>query len=68
MAAESHAVSTTYCGGACSEGCVEITPLGENAFAVRDHKLKGSSPELRMTGNELDAFAVRWVRERGLIV
>ncbi|MFI9326401.1 DUF397 domain-containing protein [Kitasatospora sp. NPDC052868] len=66
LAADPGAVSTAYCGGACTDGCVEITPLAENAFSVTDNKLRGHSPELRMTGDELDVFAVRWARERGL--
>lgn len=66
LVADAHVVPTAYCGGACTEGCVEITPLAANTFAVTDNKLKGRSPELRMTGDELDTFAVQWVRERGL--
>lgn len=68
LVADPHAVSTVYCGGACTEGCVEIAPLAANTFAVRDHKLQSNSPELRMSGDELDMFAIRWVRERGLTV
>ncbi|MER7752777.1 DUF397 domain-containing protein [Kitasatospora sp. NPDC097643] len=60
---------TAFCGGPCTDGCVEITVLTDNAFSVKDNKLTGrglESPELRMTGDELDAFALGWAERRGL--
>lgn len=60
----------TWCGGNLggdNETCVTTTQLaGMDAFAVTDSKPEGSGRELRMTGSELDTFAVRWARARGL--
>ncbi|MEV6209812.1 DUF397 domain-containing protein [Kitasatospora sp. NPDC051914] len=69
LQADPNAQSTAYCGGACTDGCMEVTALVENAFAVTDNKLTRvgqTSPEIRMSGDELDTFAVQWARERGL--
>ncbi|MEU3494027.1 DUF397 domain-containing protein [Kitasatospora cineracea] len=71
LPAVSGAEPTAYCGGACTDGCVEVTALSDDAFALTDNKLTRvgrTSPEIRMTGEELDVFAAEWVRERGLTV
>ncbi|WP_406168849.1 DUF397 domain-containing protein [Streptomyces sp. NBC_00996] len=71
---ELHAVADApakkWCGGNLggdNETCVTTTPLvGLDAFAVADSKPEGDGRELRMSGAELDTFAVNWVRTRGL--
>ncbi|MET9354469.1 hypothetical protein ABZY14_16005 [Streptomyces sp. NPDC006617] len=37
-----------------------------DAFAVGDSKSQGHGHELRMTGAELDSFAIEWARNRSL--
>ncbi|MEU0739133.1 DUF397 domain-containing protein [Streptomyces sp. NPDC006134] len=60
-----------WCGGNLggdNETCVATIPLAgvADAFAVVDSKPAGSGKELRMTGAELDSFAIEWARSRGL--
>ncbi|MFJ8605464.1 DUF397 domain-containing protein [Streptomyces shenzhenensis] len=59
-----------WCGsslGGDNETCVTTTRLtGMDAFAVTDSKPEGTGHELRMTGSELDTFAVDRARARGL--
>jgi hypothetical protein len=61
------------CGGNLSsetETCVGIAPLAGavDAFAVGDTKSEGAGLQLRFTGDELDAFAMKWASRRGLSV
>ncbi|MFD4258413.1 DUF397 domain-containing protein [Streptomyces sp. NPDC058534] len=65
------APAKTWCGGNLggdNETCVTTVPLvgAADAFAVRDSKSEGRGSELRMTGAELDSFAIEWARSRGL--
>ncbi|MFF2933530.1 DUF397 domain-containing protein [Streptomyces mirabilis] len=60
-----------WCGGNLggdNETCVTTTPLAGavDAFAIGDSKPEGHGAELRMTGAELDSFAINWARTRGL--
>lgn len=59
-----------WCGGNLggdNETCVTTAPLtGVDAFMVGDSKPEGTGHELRMTGAELDSFALSWARSRGL--
>jgi hypothetical protein len=62
---------TTWCGGNLggdNETCMTTVPLAgvTDAFAVGDTKPEGRGNQLRMTGAELDTFAVEWARSRGL--
>lgn len=63
---------TNFCGGAGGtsphESCVDIAsiPGAQDGFVVRDTKTEGAGRELRMTGSELDDFAVGWAKKRGL--
>ncbi|MGW1961849.1 DUF397 domain-containing protein [Streptomyces sp. NPDC001935] len=62
--------ATTWCGGNLggdNETCVTTTPLmGVDAFVVGDSKPEGAGQQLRMSGAELDKFAIEWARERRL--
>lgn len=65
------AQTKSWCGGNLggdNETCVTTTPLAgmADAFAVGDSKPEASGATLRMTGMELDAFALNWARDRGL--
>ncbi|WP_411090774.1 DUF397 domain-containing protein [Streptomyces sp. 049-1] len=60
-----------WCGGNLggdNETCVTTVPLAgaPDAFAIGDSKSEGTGRELRMTGAELDSFAIEWARNRGL--
>ncbi|AVH61320.1 MULTISPECIES: DUF397 domain-containing protein [Streptomyces] len=70
LPAVADAPARKWCGGNLggdNETCVETTPLtGMDAFVVTDSKPEGRGRELRMTGAELDSFAVEWIRSRGL--
>ncbi|MFD6189052.1 hypothetical protein [Streptomyces sp. NPDC060275] len=60
-----------WCGGNLggdNETCLTTVPLvaAVDAFAVGDSKSEGRGHELRMTGAELDAFAIEWARNRSL--
>ncbi|UXY33038.1 DUF397 domain-containing protein [Streptomyces sp. HUAS TT20] len=70
MHAAADTPARTWCGGNLggdNETCVTTTPLAEaDAFIVGDSKPEGAGRELRMTGAELDSFALRWARDRGL--
>lgn len=64
-------VSTTnFCGGPCSDGCVDVgaIPGTTDGYVVRDSKPQGSGKELRFTTAELDDFARGWLASRGLAV
>ncbi|WP_043471050.1 DUF397 domain-containing protein [Kitasatospora sp. MBT66] len=59
------------CGGNLeseSETCVSLAaiPGAADGFAIRDSKEEGAGRELRFSAAELDAFACRWVADRGL--
>jgi hypothetical protein len=61
---------TTYCGGNLGSGmetCLVVgkIPGTDDSFIVGDNK-QGAGDPLRMTGPELDNFALRWVQDRGL--
>ncbi len=60
--------TTNFCGGPCTEGCVEFAaiPGAADSFVVRDSKPEGVGKELRFTAAELDDFARGWVRDRDL--
>ncbi|MFJ9380601.1 DUF397 domain-containing protein [Streptomyces sp. NPDC101455] len=45
------------CGGPCSEGCVTLARIGEDAWALGDSKQPGAEP-LRFTTAELDAAGI----------
>jgi hypothetical protein len=70
LPAAADAPAKKWCGGNLggdNETCVTTVPLvGVDAFAVGDSKPEGAGRELRMTGAELDSFALRWVKSRGL--
>ncbi|MFF8813189.1 DUF397 domain-containing protein [Streptomyces pactum] len=50
------------------ESCLTIAriPGAADAFALGDTKNPGAAGSLRMTGDELDAFARAWAARRGL--
>ncbi|TJZ41460.1 DUF397 domain-containing protein [Streptomyces piniterrae] len=61
----------TFCGGNLGgehETCLSVAeiPGMTGTFVVHDTKPEGAGQELRATAQELDAFALGWVRERGL--
>ncbi|WP_030271166.1 DUF397 domain-containing protein [Streptomyces sp. NRRL B-24484] len=67
------AVFELQCGGNLgseNESCVDLAaiPGAEEGFVLRDSKTEGAGREVRYEGAELDAFAVNWVRSRGLTV
>ncbi|MGA5818405.1 hypothetical protein ACPC54_11160 [Kitasatospora sp. NPDC094028] len=43
-------------------------PGAHDGYVLADTKPEGAGRELRMTGAELDAFALTWVSSRGLSV
>ncbi|MEV5732977.1 DUF397 domain-containing protein [Streptomyces sp. NPDC052292] len=60
--------TTNFCGGPCTEGCVDFAaiPGAADSYVVRDSKPEGAGKELRFTAAELDDFALGWVKNRGL--
>jgi hypothetical protein len=62
--------TANFCGGPCTEGCVDFAaiPGTADSFIVRDSKPEGVGKELRFTAAELDDFACGWVKKRGLAV
>ncbi|MYY04280.1 MULTISPECIES: hypothetical protein [unclassified Streptomyces] len=52
-----NAVFNKACGGPCTEGCVTLTKIGENAWALGDSKKPDMSP-LRFTTEELNAAGI----------
>lgn len=64
---------TAYCGGNLggeNETCVEVAaiPGAVDSFVIRDNKTEATGGDLRFTGSEVDTWAAKWVRERGLTV
>ncbi|MFF2812736.1 DUF397 domain-containing protein [Streptomyces sp. NPDC058000] len=45
------------CGGPCTEGCVTLARIGEDAWALGDSK-RPELPPLRFTTDELDAAGI----------
>ncbi|WP_416970513.1 DUF397 domain-containing protein [Streptomyces sp. 4F14] len=45
------------CGGPCTEGCVTLARIGEDAWALADSKRPAAQP-LRFTTAELDAAGI----------
>ncbi len=45
------------CGGPCTEGCVTLARIGDDAWALGDSKRPGAEP-LRFTTEELDAAGI----------
>ncbi len=45
------------CGGPCTEGCVTLARIGEDAWALGDSKRPGTAPS-RFTTEELDAVSI----------
>ncbi|GHF47291.1 hypothetical protein GCM10010218_30780 [Streptomyces mashuensis] len=45
------------CGGLCTEGCVTLAPIGQDAWALGDSKRPDAQP-LRFTGAELAAAGI----------
>ncbi|MCI3272638.1 DUF397 domain-containing protein [Streptomyces cylindrosporus] len=45
------------CGGPCTEGCVTLARIGEDAWALGDSKRPDAQP-LRFTTEELDAAGI----------
>ncbi|MGW0864391.1 DUF397 domain-containing protein [Streptomyces sp. NPDC002611] len=45
------------CGGPCTEGCVTLARIGDNAWALGDSKQPGAQP-LRFTTEELTAAGI----------
>ncbi|MEU3050687.1 MULTISPECIES: DUF397 domain-containing protein [unclassified Streptomyces] len=45
------------CGGPCTEGCVTLARIGENAWALGDSKRPDAQP-LRFTSEELYAAGI----------
>lgn len=71
LSAAADAPAPNWCGGNLggdNETCVTTVPLAgaADAFVVGDSKPEGAGHELRMTGAELDSFALKWARSRGL--
>ncbi|MFE7275563.1 DUF397 domain-containing protein [Streptomyces sp. NPDC057623] len=71
LSAAADAPTRNWCGGNLggdNETCVTTVPLAGTAdsFAVGDSKPEGAGRELRMTGAELDSFALNWARSRCL--
>jgi hypothetical protein len=70
LSAVADAPAKKWCGGNLggdNETCVTTAPLVNlDAFVVGDSKPEGAGRELRMSGAELDTFAVAWARTRGL--
>ncbi|MFI1958191.1 DUF397 domain-containing protein [Streptomyces althioticus] len=52
---------TKACGGPCTEGCVTLARIGEDAWALGDSKRPDAAP-LRFTTEELDAAGIDPVR------
>ncbi|MFI8201408.1 DUF397 domain-containing protein [Streptomyces sp. NPDC085937] len=48
---------TKACGGPCTEGCVTLARIGEDAWALGDSKRPDVEP-LRFTTEELDAAGI----------
>ncbi|NED22110.1 DUF397 domain-containing protein [Streptomyces sp. SID9913] len=48
---------TQACGGPCTEGCVTLARIGEDAWALGDSKRPDVAP-LRFTTEELDAAGI----------
>lgn len=63
---------SNFCGGAGGtsphESCMDVAsiPGVADGFVLRDTKPEGAGHEVRMTGSELDDFAVGWAQKRGL--
>lgn len=70
LPAGADAPAKKWCGGNLggdNETCVTTVPLGGlDAFIVGDSKPEGAGNQLRMTGAELDSFALSWLKSRGL--
>ncbi|MER5549250.1 DUF397 domain-containing protein [Streptomyces sp. NPDC002589] len=71
LPAAADAPANRWCGGSLggdNETCVTTIPLkgAVDAFAVGDSKPEGHGSQLRMSGAELDTFAIEWARSRGL--
>jgi hypothetical protein len=49
------------CGGPCTEGCVTLARIGDNAWALGDSKRPKAEP-LTFTTQELDAAGIDPVR------
>lgn len=45
------------CGGPCTEGCVTLARIGDDAWALGDSKRPDAQP-LRFTTEELDAAGI----------
>ncbi|MEV0484858.1 DUF397 domain-containing protein [Streptomyces sp. NPDC050508] len=45
------------CGGPCTEGCVTLARIGDDAWALGDSKRPGAEP-LRFTTEELTAAGI----------
>ncbi|MDH6221147.1 DUF397 domain-containing protein [Streptomyces pseudovenezuelae] len=45
------------CGGPCTEGCVTLARIGDEAWALGDSKRPGAEP-LRFTTEELEAAGI----------
>lgn len=60
----------TPCGGnltGTNESCVEFGGIpGADGFVLRDTKPEGKGRELRFSTDELDAFALDYIAQRGL--
>ncbi|KPI18052.1 hypothetical protein OK074_7999 [Actinobacteria bacterium OK074] len=50
-------VTAKVCGGPCSEGCVTLARVGDDAWALGDSKRPDAQP-LRFTTAELDAAGI----------
>lgn len=55
------AVFNKVCGGPCTEGCVTLTRIGDDAWALGDSKKPDMAP-LRFTTEELDAAGINPAR------
>ncbi|MHC0433133.1 DUF397 domain-containing protein [Streptomyces sp. O3] len=51
------AVLSKACGGPCTEGCVTLSRIGEDAWVLADSKRPDMTP-LRFTTAELDAAGI----------
>ncbi|GHJ02451.1 hypothetical protein TPA0906_43160 [Streptomyces olivaceus] len=53
----SNASFTKACGGPCSEGCVTLARIGDDAWALGDSKRPGAEP-LRFSTEELSVAGI----------
>ncbi|KAA6220614.1 DUF397 domain-containing protein [Streptomyces albofaciens JCM 4342] len=58
------------CGGGdegddSMESCITVSELHGGGYALRDSKPEGAGRELRMSRDEITAFARKWMEQHG---